>query len=151
MDKKLGAFDRSGGCGRSGRCGGPGKEGVRRQKDGRVMPGLKPAPRHPTGTQSWENTRKTAKGIYYTNGNYEAFARPGEVRRGVENKSAYIVGSGLAALAAACFLVRGRGRCQGTASNILEAMDVAGGGLRRHLRPQPGLCDAGRPGDGGPL
>ena len=43
--------------------------------------------------------------MYYSNGNYEAFARP-EMPVGVDNKSAYIVGSGLAGLAAACFLVR---------------------------------------------
>ena len=45
---------------------------------------------------------KNSKGIYYSNGNYEAFARP-EKPEGVDDKSAYIVGSGLAALAAACF------------------------------------------------
>ena len=49
--------------------------------------------------------KKNSKGIYYTNGNYEAFARP-EKPEGVDEKSAYLVGSGLAALAAACFLVR---------------------------------------------
>ena len=48
---------------------------------------------------------KNSKGIYYSNGNYEAFARP-EKPEGVDNKSAYLVGSGLASLAAACFLVR---------------------------------------------
>ena len=48
---------------------------------------------------------RNSKGIYYSNGNYEAFARP-EKPEGVDEKSAYIVGSGLAALAAACFLVR---------------------------------------------
>ena len=48
---------------------------------------------------------KNSKGIYYTNGNYEAFARP-EKPAGIEEKSAYLVGSGLASLAAACFLVR---------------------------------------------
>ena len=48
---------------------------------------------------------KNSKGIYYTNGNYEAFARP-EKPEGVDDKHAYIVGSGLASLAAACFLVR---------------------------------------------
>ena len=48
---------------------------------------------------------KNSKGIYYTNGNYEAFARP-EKPEGVDEKNAYIVGSGLASLAAACFLVR---------------------------------------------
>ena len=57
---------------------------------------------------SYRNTErgkyeKNSKGIYYTNGNYEAFARP-EKPEGVEEKHAYIVGSGLASLAAACFL-----------------------------------------------
>ena len=49
-----------------------------------------------------------------------------EHRAGVEEKSAYIVGSGLAALAAACFLVRD-GQMDGSRIHILEAMDVAGG------------------------
>lgn len=73
----------------------------------------------PSAPASYQNTElgkheKNRKGIYYTNGNYEAFARP-EKPEGVENKSAYIVGSGLAALAAACFLVRD-GRCLETTS-----------------------------------
>lgn len=37
---------------------------------------------------------KNSKGIYYTNGNYEAFARP-EKPEGVDDKHAYLVGSGL--------------------------------------------------------
>ncbi|WP_368251992.1 oleate hydratase, partial [Enterococcus sp. 2201sp1_2201st1_B8_2201SCRN_220225] len=41
----------------------------------------------------------------YTNGNYEAFARPRKPA-GVDDKSAYIVGAGLAGLAAAVFLIR---------------------------------------------
>ena len=65
---------------------------------------------HVSDRASYRNTElgrheKNRRGIYYTNGNYEAFARP-EKPEGVEDKSAYIVGSGLAALAAACFLVR---------------------------------------------
>ena len=55
---------------------------------------------------------KNSKGIYYTNGNYEAFARP-EKPEGVDDKHAYLVGSGLASLAAACFLVETR-RCLAT-------------------------------------
>lgn len=35
--------------------------------------------------------------MYYASGNYEAFARP-KKPEGVDQKSAYIVGSGLAAL-----------------------------------------------------
>lgn len=68
---------------------------------------------------------KNSKGIYYSNGNYEAFARP-EKPEGIEEKSAYLVGSGLAALAAACFLVRDA-QMPGKNIHILEAMDVAGG------------------------
>ena len=43
--------------------------------------------------------------MYYSSGNYEAFARPRKPE-GVERKSAWLVGSGLASLAAACFLER---------------------------------------------
>ena len=68
---------------------------------------------------------KNSKGIYYTNGNYEAFARP-EKPAGIEEKSAYLVGSGLASLAAACFLVRDA-QMLGKNIHILEAMDIAGG------------------------
>ena len=68
---------------------------------------------------------KNSKGIYYTNGNYEAFARP-EKPAGIEEKSTYLVGSGLASLAAACFLVRDA-QMPGKNIHILEAMDIAGG------------------------
>ena len=43
--------------------------------------------------------------MYYSNGNYEAFADP-KKPAGVDKKSAYIIGSGLAGLSAAVFLVR---------------------------------------------
>lgn len=43
--------------------------------------------------------------MYYTNSNYEAFARPKKPEN-VDNKSAYLIGAGLASLAAACFLIR---------------------------------------------
>ena len=43
--------------------------------------------------------------MYYSNGNYEAFADT-QKPEGVDNKSAYIIGSGLAGLAAAVFLIR---------------------------------------------
>jgi len=56
--------------------------------------------------------------MYYSSGNYEAFARPVKPE-GVDNKSAYIIGSGLGALAAACFLVRD-GQMKGEKVHILE-------------------------------
>ncbi len=43
--------------------------------------------------------------MYYSSGNYEAFATP-KKPEGIDKKSAYIVGTGLAGLAAGCYLVR---------------------------------------------
>ncbi len=63
--------------------------------------------------------------MYYSSGNYEAFARP-EKPEGVDRKSAYIVGSGLAALASACFLVRD-GQVKGEHVHILEKDAIPGG------------------------
>ncbi len=63
--------------------------------------------------------------MYYSNGNYEAFARP-EKPADVDKKSAYLVGSGLASLAAACFLVRD-GQMKGEHIHILEELNLPGG------------------------
>ena len=65
--------------------------------------------------------------MYYSSGNYEAFARPRKPE-GVENKSAYLIGSGLASLAAACFLVRD-GQMPGEHIHVLEKSAIPGGGL----------------------
>ena len=95
---------------------------------------------------SYRNTErgkyeKNSKGIYYTNGNYEAFSRP-EKPEGVEEKHAYIVGSGLASLAAACFLVRD-GQMPGEHIHILEAMDIAGGACDGIFDPSRGYIMRG--------
>ena len=63
--------------------------------------------------------------MYYSNGNYEAFAAPLKPE-GVDRKSAYLVGSGLASLAAACFLVRD-GQMKGEHIHILEELSLPGG------------------------
>ncbi len=63
--------------------------------------------------------------MYYSSGNYEAFARP-KKPEGVDTKSAYIVGSGLAALTAACYLVRD-GQMKGEHIHVLEKGELAGG------------------------
>ncbi|MBP1756294.1 MAG: myosin-crossreactive antigen [Firmicutes bacterium] len=63
--------------------------------------------------------------MYYSSGNYEAFARPLKPE-GVDRKSAYIIGSGLGALAAACFLVRD-GQMKGKQIHILEKDPIPGG------------------------
>jgi oleate hydratase len=65
--------------------------------------------------------------MYYSNGNYEAFARP-KKPQGVENKSAYLIGSGLASLSAALFLVRDA-RMPGEKIRILEELELPGGSL----------------------
>ncbi|MEG0763988.1 MAG: oleate hydratase [Oscillospiraceae bacterium] len=69
--------------------------------------------------------------MYYSSGNYEAFARP-EKPIGVEHKSAYIVGSGLAALSAACYLVRD-GQMKGEHIHILEKDAIPGGACDGYL------------------
>ena len=84
---------------------------------------------------------KNSKGIYYSNGNYEAFARP-EKPEGVDGKNAYIVGSGLASLAAGCFLVRD-GQMKGSHIHILEAMDIAGGACDGIFDPSRGYVMRG--------
>jgi len=73
--------------------------------------------------------------MYYSNGNYEAFARP-KKPLGVDQKSAYLIGSGLASLSAAAFLIRD-GQMKGENIHILEELDIAGGGL-------DGIYDDGR-------
>jgi len=63
--------------------------------------------------------------MYYSNGNYEAFARPLKPVD-VDKKSAYLVGAGLGSLAAACFLVRD-GQMKGEHIHILEELNISGG------------------------
>ena len=63
--------------------------------------------------------------MYYSSGNYEAFARP-QKPQGVDEKAAYLIGSGLAALAAACYLVRD-GQMAGERIHILEKNPIPGG------------------------
>ena len=63
--------------------------------------------------------------MYYSNGNYEAFARPRKPD-GVDQKQAWLVGSGLASLSAAAFLIRD-GQMDGSRIHILEEADLPGG------------------------
>ena len=69
--------------------------------------------------------------MYYGSGNYEVFANP-KKPVDVDKKSAYLIGSGLAALAAACFLVRD-GKMQGKNVHILEKDKIAGGACDGYL------------------
>lgn len=63
----------------------------------------------------------------YSNGNYEAFARPRKPR-GVDEKAAYLIGGGIAWLAAAAFLIRD-GQMGGDRITIYEASAIVGGAL----------------------
>lgn len=63
--------------------------------------------------------------MYYSSGNYEAFAHP-QKPQGVDEKAAYLIGSGLAALAAACYLARD-GQMAGERIHILEKDPIPGG------------------------
>lgn len=73
--------------------------------------------------------------MYYGNGNYEAFARP-KKPEGVDRKSAYLIGGGLASMAAAAFLIRD-GQMKGERIHILEQLRLSGGSL-------DGIYDDGR-------
>ena len=59
--------------------------------------------------------------MYYSSGNYEAFSHP-KKPEGVDGKSAYIIGSGLAALTVACYLVRD-GQMKGEHIHIFERLN----------------------------
>ena len=63
--------------------------------------------------------------MYYSSGNYEAFAHP-KKPEGVDHKSAYIIGTGLAALSATCYLVRD-GQMKGERIHIFEKDPIPGG------------------------
>lgn len=63
--------------------------------------------------------------MYYSAGNYEAFAHP-KKPEGVDKKSAYIIGTGLAGLSAAFYLVRDS-QMKGEHIHLLEKLELAGG------------------------
>ncbi|MDD7416391.1 MAG: oleate hydratase [Spirochaetales bacterium] len=63
--------------------------------------------------------------MYYSAGTYEAFAHP-EKPEGADKKSAYIIGTGLAGLAAAFYCVRD-GQIKGENVHLLEKLELTGG------------------------
>ena len=79
--------------------------------------------------------------MYYSSGNYEAFVKP-LPPKGVERKSAYIIGSGLAALTAACYLVRD-GAMKGEHIHILEKEELPGGACDGYMYPGLGYVMRG--------
>ena len=79
--------------------------------------------------------------MYYSSGNHEAFARPRKPD-GVENKTAWFVGSGLAALAGAAFLIRDA-HMAGDKITILERLKLPGGALDGIEEPEKGFVIRG--------
>ncbi|WP_417481933.1 oleate hydratase [Maricaulis sp.] len=77
----------------------------------------------------------------YTSGNFEAFARPRKPE-GVEKKTAWFVGSGLASLAGAAFLIRD-GHMAGDKITILEEMQIPGGAMDGIEDPEKGFVMRG--------
>lgn len=79
--------------------------------------------------------------MYYSNGNYEAFARPLKPVD-IDKKSAYLVGAGLGSLAAACFLIRD-GQMKGENIHILEELSLPGGACDGIKDNQKGFISRG--------
>ena len=79
--------------------------------------------------------------MYYSSGNYEAFAHPLKPE-GVERKSAHIVGTGLAALTAACYLVRDA-QMDGKRIHIYEKDKIPGGACDGYEYPGLGYVMRG--------
>ncbi|MGE6334873.1 oleate hydratase [Stenotrophomonas sp. NPDC077659] len=65
--------------------------------------------------------------MYRSNGNFEAYSRPPKPE-GVGDRRAYFVGSGLASLAGALFLIRDA-QMPGSAITIFEELDIPGGSM----------------------
>lgn len=79
--------------------------------------------------------------MHYSSGNYEAFARPRKPA-GVEDKKAWVIGSGLAGMAAALFMIRDGGM-KGEAITILEQLNIPGGALDGIKYPEKGFVIRG--------
>ena len=77
----------------------------------------------------------------FTSGNYEAFARPRKPR-GIEHKTAWFVGAGLASLSGAAFLIRD-GQMDGSRITILERLPLPGGALDGIMKPAKGFVIRG--------
>jgi oleate hydratase len=79
--------------------------------------------------------------MYYSSGNYEAFARPRKPA-GAEKKTAWFVGAGLASLSGATFLIRD-GQLPGAQITILERLRLPGGALDGIKEPTKGFVIRG--------
>src|SRR5262249_24742943 len=102
--------------------------------------GAPPHLRFRTLTRATAALPRKVLAMYYSSGNYEAFARPRKPE-GVENKTAWFVGGGLASLARAAFLIRD-GQMAGEKITILEELKLPGGALDGLKVPEKGFSSA---------
>ncbi|WP_024442437.1 oleate hydratase [Mycobacterium sp. UM_WGJ] len=79
--------------------------------------------------------------MYYSSGNYEAFARPRKPA-GVDDKTAWLVGAGLASMSAAAFMIRD-GQMSGEQITIMERLKLPGGALDGIKEPEKGFVIRG--------
>lgn len=79
--------------------------------------------------------------MYYSKGNYEAFARAKKPIN-VDEKSAYLIGSGLASLSAAAFLIRD-GQMKGNKIHVIEELALPGGSMDGIWNEQKGYIIRG--------
>lgn len=79
--------------------------------------------------------------MYYSSGNYEAFARPRKPE-GVEDKTTWFVGAGLASMSSAVFMIRD-GQLPGDKITILERLKLPGGALDGIKEPEKGFVIRG--------
>ena len=79
--------------------------------------------------------------MYYSSGNYEAFARPRKPE-GIDDKTAWFVGAGLASLSGAAFLIRD-GQMPGNKITVFERLKLPGGALDGIKEPKKGFVIRG--------
>lgn len=79
--------------------------------------------------------------MYYSSGNYEAFARP-RIPEGANKRCAWLVGGGLASLASAVFMIRDAG-IPGENITVLEKSPLPGGALDGIEEPERGFVIRG--------
>lgn len=76
-----------------------------------------------------------------TNGSYHSLVNARKPE-GIENKQAYLIGTGIGALAAGCFLIRDA-HMEGNKITFLEQLDLPGGSLDGNIRQNAGYVARG--------
>lgn len=76
-----------------------------------------------------------------TNGNYESLVKARKPA-GIDDKSAYLIGTGIGALAAGCFLIRDA-HMDGSKITFLEQLDLPGGSMDGRIRENMGYVARG--------